>query len=58
MADVQYSEAASATYDVNFLARGKRFEVDSETTIFILIIHHSFLHGQECLFWMMTCWDN
>lgn len=50
MADVQYSEAASATYDVNFLARGKRFEVDSETTIFILIIHHSFLHGQECLF--------
>lgn len=42
MADVQYSGAASVTYDVSFLARGKLSKVNSETTIFILIIHLQF----------------
>lgn len=42
MADVQYLGVASVTYDVSFLARGKLSKVNSETTIFILIIHLQF----------------
>lgn len=50
MAGVQYSEAANVTYDISFLARRKLSKVDSEKTIFTLIIHQSFLRGQEHLF--------